>query len=95
MGASPLVRSVHFPLSSLHLLMDPKSLIESALVDVEPMLRAAGRSVAVKEASDTHCVVELKGFCGDCACSGSYMEGIQDLVREKIPSIKNIEFVQS
>jgi Fe-S cluster biogenesis protein NfuA len=75
--------------------MDPKSLIESALVDVEPMLRAAGRSVAVKEASDTHCVVELKGFCGDCACSGSYMEGIQDLVREKIPSIKNIEFVQS
>jgi Fe-S cluster biogenesis protein NfuA len=51
--------------------------------------------VAVKEASDTHCVVELKGFCGDCACSGSYMEGIQDLVREKIPSIKNIEFVQS
>jgi Fe-S cluster biogenesis protein NfuA len=75
--------------------MDPKSLIESALADVEPMLKAAGRSVTVTEASNDRCVVELKGFCGDCACSGSYMEGIEDLVREKIPSIKNIEFVQS
>jgi Fe-S cluster biogenesis protein NfuA len=75
--------------------MDPKSLIESALADVEPMLKAAGRSVTVTEASNDRCVVELKGFCGDCACSTSYMEGIEDIVREKLPSIKNIEFVQS
>lgn len=74
--------------------MDPKSLIESALVDIQPMLRAAGRSVTVTEATDDHCVVELKGFCGDCACSASYMEGIEDLVREKLPAIKNIEFIQ-
>lgn len=74
--------------------MDIKSLIESALMDIEPMLRAAGRSVTVKEAADDRCVIELQGFCGDCACSGSYMEGIEDLVREKMPSIKTIEFVQ-
>lgn len=75
--------------------MDVTSLIESALTDVEPMLRAAGRSIAVKEANNERCVIELKGFCGDCACSSSYMEGIEELVREKIPSIKEIEFVQA
>lgn len=75
--------------------MEIKSLIESALVDIEPMLRAAGRSVSVKEASADRCVIELKGFCGDCACSGSYMEGIQELVQEKAPNIKDIEFIQS
>lgn len=75
--------------------MDIKSLVESALTDIEPMLRAAGRSVSVKEASDDRCVIELKGFCGDCACSGSYMEGIEEIVREKMPSVKEIQFVQS
>lgn len=75
--------------------MDIKSLLETALFDIEPMLRAAGRSIAVKEASDDRCVIELKGFCGDCACSSSYMEGIEELVREKIPSIKDIQFVQA
>lgn len=74
--------------------MNVSSLIESALTDVEPMLRAAGRSIAVKEASNERCVIELKGFCGDCACSSSYMEGIEELVREKIPSMKQVEFVQ-
>lgn len=74
--------------------MDIKSLIESSLTDIEPMLRAAGRSVSVKEASDDRCVIELKGFCGDCACSGSYMEGIEEIVREKAPKAK-IEFLQS
>ena len=75
--------------------MELKSLIESALTDIEPMLRAAGRAVSVKEATDDRCVIELKGFCGDCACSGSYMEGIEELVREKMPNIKDIQFIQS
>ncbi len=75
--------------------MDIKALIETALVDVEPMLRAAGRAVTVKEASDERCVIELKGFCGDCACSSSYMEGIEELIRGKMPTIQTVEFVQT
>lgn len=75
--------------------MDIKSVVESALTDIGPMLRAAGRSVSVKEASDDRCVIELKGFCGDCACSGSYMEGIEAILREKMLNVKDIQFVQS
>ncbi len=82
------------PIRYLHHHMDVKTVIESALTDVEPMLRAAGRSVNVTEASDDRCVIELKGFCGDCACSASYMEGIEEVVREKLPAMKDIQFVQ-
>lgn len=74
--------------------MDPKSLIESALADIQPMLRESGRVITVKEATDEKCLIELQGFCGDCACSSSYMEGIEELVREKLPTIKQVEFKQ-
>jgi Fe-S cluster biogenesis protein NfuA len=69
------------------------SVIESALSDLQPMLAAAGRNIRIKESTDTSCVIELSGFCGDCACTQSYMEGIQELLNEKAPQITNIQFV--
>jgi Fe-S cluster biogenesis protein NfuA len=67
--------------------------LDLALRDIQPMLTAAGRSVRLKEASETACVIELAGFCGDCACSSSYMEGIETMIRERAPEVTLIEFV--
>lgn len=69
--------------------------LNEALVGIQPILTAGGRAVHLKEVSDERCVVELSGFCGDCACSDSYKEGIEDLIRERAPGIKEIQFIQS
>lgn len=76
--------------------MTLSEIIEFGFADMRPMLEAKGRSITVKNASDDSCVIELTGFCqGGCACTESYMGGIEELIREKAPSIKTIEFVQS
>ena len=66
--------------------------ITASLADVAPMLAAAGRSVHVLSANDTECSIELRGFCGDCACVDSYKEGIEALVREQAPTIQSVTF---
>ena len=66
--------------------------IEDSLQDIAPMLAAAGRSVHVLSATETDCAIELRGFCGDCACVDSYKEGIEGLVREKAPNIQTVTF---
>lgn len=69
-----------------------RSIIEESLQDLAPMLATAGRAVRVVSASDSECAIELKGFCGDCACVDSYKEGIEELVREKAPTIQSVTF---
>jgi Fe-S cluster biogenesis protein NfuA len=66
--------------------------LEEALQDLAPMLAAAGRSVHVTSATDTDCAIELRGFCDDCACVDSYKEGIEALVRDKVPSVQVVSF---
>lgn len=70
-------------------------LLTDALAGIKPMLAASGRAVLVKDVSETRCVIELTGFCDGCSCSESYKEGIQDLVREHAPEIKEIEFIHA
>jgi len=75
--------------------MEPNNVqitIEDSLKDVAPMLAAAGRSVHVLKATETECAIELRGFCGDCACVDSYKEGIENLVHEKVPTIQSVTF---
>lgn len=69
-----------------------QSTVEESLQDFAPMLAVAGRAVRVVSATDTECAIELKGFCGDCACVDSYKEGIEGLVREKVPTIQSVTF---
>ena len=72
-----------------------QTLLTDALADIKPMLAASGRAVAIKDVSADRCVIELTGFCEGCSCSESYKEGIQDLVREHAPELKEIEFTQA
>lgn len=74
--------------------MNVQETLESSLAHLKPMLDAAGRAIEVKEATDTSCTIVLKGFCGDCACSGSYMEGIEEILAEQAPQVKEIKFIQ-
>lgn len=66
--------------------------LEEALQDLAPMLAAAGRSIRVVSATETECAIELRGFCGDCNCVDSYKEGIEELVRDKVPTMQSVAF---
>lgn len=75
--------------------MNLQETLEQALKDIQPMLMASGRSIALKESSESGCVIELTGFCSGCACGDSYKEGIEEVIRERVPGIQTIEFVMS
>jgi len=69
-------------------------LIDTAFADMKPMLAMKGREIKVVRADDAACTIELVGFCnGGCACTQSYKEEIEELIREKMPTVKTIEFV--
>ena len=72
--------------------MNPQDLIEQALEDVRPMLKSAGRDIVVKDVTSDACVIELSGFCGECACTESYTDGIREIIQEQAPQIKHIQF---
>jgi Fe-S cluster biogenesis protein NfuA len=75
--------------------MNPQEALKETLEGLKPMLDAAGRSIEVTEATDASCTVVLKGFCGDCACTASYVEGIQEILAEKSPAVKDVRFIQA
>lgn len=75
--------------------MHTNDILDSVLAELAPVLKAAGREINIKEADETSCTIELVGFCGDCACTSSYIEGIQELLEAKAPQMKEIKFIQS
>lgn len=74
--------------------MNAHEALQETLADLKPMLDSAGRAIRVLESDETSCKIELAGFCGDCACTASYAEGIQDILSEKAPQITTVRFVQ-
>ncbi len=74
--------------------MNANEALQETLAGLKPMLDAAGRSIRIADASDTSCTIELAGFCGDCACTHSYIEGIQEILAEKTPELKEVKFIQ-
>lgn len=73
--------------------MDVREKLESTLQGLKPVLDAAGRTITVRSLDGKVCVVELGGFCGGCACSSTYKEGIEELVQGVAPDMK-VEFVE-
>lgn len=74
--------------------MELKVILEEALRDIEPMLRAGGRSIRLADVNESSCTIELSGFCGGCACTDNYTAGIEELLREKAPNVREIRFIQ-
>lgn len=67
--------------------------LESTLQGLKPVLDAAGRTISIRSMDGKVCVVELGGFCGGCACSSTYKEGIEELVQGVAPDVK-VEFIE-
>ena len=68
--------------------------IQAQLDTLKPVLDSAERAIEIVSAEGTTITFKLSGFCGGCECSGSYKEGLQDLVKEHCPEYSVVEFVE-
>ena len=69
-----------------------KEKVEAALEKVRPSLRADGGNVELLEVTDEGIVkVKLTGACGGCPMSQMTLKmGIERLVKEEVPEVKEI-----
>lgn len=74
--------------------MNAQEALSEVLAELKPMLDAAGRSIRVLESTDDACRIELVGFCGGCACSDSYKDGLKEILADKAPQIKEVQFIE-
>jgi Fe-S cluster biogenesis protein NfuA len=73
-----------------------KEKVEKALKDVRPMLQADGGDVELIDVIENEGVVKLrlKGACAGCPFSQMTLKnGIEKILKEKIPEVKRVESV--
>jgi len=71
-----------------------KEKVEAALNEIRPMLQADGGDVELVEVEDGVVKVRLQGACAGCPMSQMTLKnGIERILKEKIPEIKSVEAV--
>ena len=74
--------------------MTLKEEVENVLDEIRPMLRADGGNVDLVSAGDGIVKVRLVGACAGCPMSQiTLQQGIERVLKEKIPEIKKVESV--
>ncbi len=68
--------------------------IEAKLTHLQPILKSAGRTIAVDSIKENSITFLIKGFCSGCACSSSYKEGLEELVASTCPELTEIKFIE-
>ncbi len=72
---------------------DIKEAIEKILVQFQPVFTAHKGGAELVSANSETVVLRLKGHCEDCALAPlTFGLGIERLIREKIPSIKEVRY---
>lgn len=72
-----------------------KDRVEKALDKIRPSLRADGGDVELIEVKDGVVKVKLTGACGGCPMSQLTLKmGIERLLKQEIPEIKEVVAVQ-
>ncbi len=68
------------------------NLIETALEEIRPYLKADGGDISLVEVSDDLVVkVELMGSCVSCPMSYQTMKnGIEQVIRKAVPEVKEV-----
>ena len=68
-----------------------KENVEAVLKEVRPALQADGGDVELVEVIDGVVSLKLKGSCSSCPMSNMTLKmGIERLLREKVPEIKEV-----
>ncbi|WP_068474107.1 NifU family protein [Saccharicrinis aurantiacus] len=76
--------------------MEYTDLVEKALDEIRPYLKADGGDIELVEITDDLVVkVQLKGACVDCPMSYQTMKnGVEQVVKKVLPQVKSVEAIE-
>lgn len=75
--------------------MDYTQLVENALDEIRPYLKADGGDIDLVDISNDLVVkVQLKGACVDCPMNYQTMKnGVEQVIRKALPQVKAVEAI--
>jgi Fe-S cluster biogenesis protein NfuA len=73
---------------------DLKTQVKKALAEIEPMIASHGGEVKVIEAKDGKVTIKAGGACVGCPMAqATFGAGMEELIKEKVPAVKEVKFV--
>ena len=79
-------------------ILDPKivTVVKNQIARIEDIIKAHGGGVEIIEASEQQLVLNLQGHCAGCPlASMTFGVVLNKYLREALPSIKEIKYVQN
>jgi Fe-S cluster biogenesis protein NfuA len=64
--------------------------VEAALAQIRPSLQADGGDVELVEVQDGTVKVKLTGACGGCPMAQMTLKGIERILKERVPEVKEV-----
>lgn len=72
-----------------------KKKVQSALAEIKPRIQADGGDIELVSIENTVVKVKLKGACSGCPMAAiTLKQGVERLIKEKVPEITQVEAVQ-
>ncbi len=69
--------------------------VEAALAEIKPQIQADGGDIDLVEVENGIVKVRLRGSCVGCPMSAlTLKQGVERIIKSKIPEIKSVEAVQ-
>ena len=69
--------------------------VQAALAEIRPQIQADGGDIDLVAVENNIVKVRLRGACAGCPMSAlTLKQGVERLIKAKVPEIKNVEAVQ-
>jgi Fe-S cluster biogenesis protein NfuA len=69
--------------------------VQSALAEIRPQIQADGGDIDLVAIENDTVKVRLRGACAGCPMSAlTLKQGVERLIKQKVPEIKTVEAVQ-
>lgn len=67
--------------------------VKAALKEIQPMIESHGGGIEVVSVKDGKVVIKILGACLGCPmAAATFGQGMEEMIKEKVPQIKKIEF---
>lgn len=72
-----------------------KTKVEKVLEHVRPEIESHGGGFNLVSAEDGKVVIKIKGACLGCPMAqATFGPGMEEMIKEKVPEVKNVEFTE-
>lgn len=67
--------------------------VKAALEEIQPMIEAHGGGIKIVSVKNGKVVIKILGACLGCPMAeATFGQGMEEMIKDKVPQIKEIEF---